>query len=282
MASMALSTVACAVIIRICGRSPSGVAATSSRISSRPVRSGIRLSTTSRSKGRSASSRCASRGLVVATHSWPSSRRARPSALRIFSSSSTSRMEPWAHQAASRGSRAAARPGRSMRTVGALRRAGCVTVMAPPSASTMFLAMARPRPGARPPGREVGLEDVRQVGGGDADAAVLRPRWRRRRRRRRGVAQLDVGGAGAAPRRRGPPPPRRALERMLTSAVRRRSPSVTTAGQRGVEVERDRRGAVSPDMAAAAASRHSGVEVGGRRAPADRAARSRAPRSRRG
>ncbi len=44
MASMALSIVACAVIMRICGRSLSGVVETSSRISSRPVISGIRLS----------------------------------------------------------------------------------------------------------------------------------------------------------------------------------------------------------------------------------------------
>ena len=63
MASMAFSTVAWAVIMMICGRSPSGTVATSSRISSRPVRSGMRWSTTRTSKERSASSRCASRAL---------------------------------------------------------------------------------------------------------------------------------------------------------------------------------------------------------------------------
>ena len=50
---MALSTVACAVIIRICGRSLSGVVATNSRMRSRPLNSGIMLSTMSTSKVRS-------------------------------------------------------------------------------------------------------------------------------------------------------------------------------------------------------------------------------------
>jgi len=81
-------------LLMICGRSASAVDEASSRISSRPVFSGMRLSTTSRSKGRLASSRWASRAPPAATTSWPSSRSARPRALRIFSSSSTSRMEP--------------------------------------------------------------------------------------------------------------------------------------------------------------------------------------------
>ena len=84
-------------------RSSSGSAAarlpastpTYSRIRSRPLSSGITLSTTKHVE------RCArraaaapARGLVVSTTSCPSSRSARPSAFRIFSSSSTSRIEP--------------------------------------------------------------------------------------------------------------------------------------------------------------------------------------------
>jgi hypothetical protein len=50
----------CAVIMTTAGRSASGVLAASSRITSRPVRSGIRKSITSRSTDRSVSSRVAS------------------------------------------------------------------------------------------------------------------------------------------------------------------------------------------------------------------------------
>src|SRR5216684_3829646 len=61
MAAMALSTVAWAVIITICGRSASGMEAVTSRTRSSPERSGMRLSTTRTSKIRSLSRRLASR-----------------------------------------------------------------------------------------------------------------------------------------------------------------------------------------------------------------------------
>ena len=139
------------------GRSSSGSAAArprawsppASRISSRPVRSGIRLSTTSRSKGRSPSSRCASRG-AGGGHAPRGPRRAArgPSVLRIFSSSSTSRTEPCGHRVIGlRGGRGAGGRGRAARCAPRCPRRGRLsTVMVPPSASTMFLAMARPRP----------------------------------------------------------------------------------------------------------------------------------------
>ena len=126
----------------------------------------MRLSTTSRSNGRSSSSRCASRALAASTTSWPSSRRARPSALRIFSSSSTSRMEPrMASRASCAGAGCGAASGRSAARCGSRcpRRGGSSTVMVPPSASTMFFAMASPRPVPVALGREVRLEDVRQI-----------------------------------------------------------------------------------------------------------------------
>ena len=58
---------ACAVIIRMAGRSVDGIERRRpARITSRPLSSGIRLSTTSTSNGRSPSQRSASRGLPVA------------------------------------------------------------------------------------------------------------------------------------------------------------------------------------------------------------------------
>ena len=176
MASMALSTVACAVIMRISGRSASGVAATSSRMRSRPLPSGIRLSTTSRSKGRSARRRRASRVLVVVTHSWPSARSARPRTLTIFSSSSTSRMEPWAAMSEDRRRRGsggfAARPGQvdvhgRALPGAALHRDGAAQRLHD------VLGDGEAEARARPPGREVGIEDVGQVARLDAGAAVL-------------------------------------------------------------------------------------------------------------
>ena len=118
-----------------------------------------------------------------------------------------------------------------------LRRAGWSTTIVPPSPSMMFLAIGRPRP---VPARRVvkyGIEDVRHVLGADADAAVLNgdgdascvvrvltmhrparhgdlpaaPLARRRARLRGGAASTAW----------------RALVRMLTSAVRSRSASVT-------------------------------------------------------
>src|SRR6185295_11070598 len=95
IASMALSTVACAVIISTCGRSEDGIDCESSRISSSPVMPGMTLSTTSRSNAFSWSCFWAPRADVVSTTSCPSSRKARPRRLRIFSSSSARRIEPW-------------------------------------------------------------------------------------------------------------------------------------------------------------------------------------------
>ena len=46
------------------------------------------------------------------------------------------------------------------------------TAIVPPSPSTMFLAIGEAEAGAAALGREVGIEDARQVGGVDADAAV--------------------------------------------------------------------------------------------------------------
>ena len=55
--------------MRIWGRSPSGTVEVTSRMRSRPVQSGMTLSTTSTSKIRSLSRRRASRPLAVATTS---------------------------------------------------------------------------------------------------------------------------------------------------------------------------------------------------------------------
>ena len=76
------------------GGSPRGVEPTYSRIRSRPVSSGIMLSTINRSNVRSPRSRWACLGSVVSTTWWPASRSARPNAFKIFSSSSTRRIEP--------------------------------------------------------------------------------------------------------------------------------------------------------------------------------------------
>ena len=62
-----------------------GMVLVTSRISSRPVISGIMLSTISRSNGRSFRSRRASRGLPVAVTSCRSSRNAAPLGFRAFS-----------------------------------------------------------------------------------------------------------------------------------------------------------------------------------------------------
>src|SRR4029450_11886775 len=67
---------------------------TYSRMRSSPLVSGITLSTMRTSKLLSVNKRCAWRGVVVLTTSCPSSRSARLRVLRIFSSSSTRRIEP--------------------------------------------------------------------------------------------------------------------------------------------------------------------------------------------
>ena len=189
-------------------RSSSGSAAarprastpTSSRIRSRPLSSGIRLSTTSTSKGRSASSRCASRG---AASSRPrrgrASRSARPSALRIFSSSSTRRMEPrWASSASGcsggggrmRGQLDAdlgAAPGRARHRDRAAQALDDV------------LGDRQAEAGAAALGREVRIEDARQVRRRDADAAVARSTMRDAVAVRRGRRQsIDAAPAARA------------------------------------------------------------------------------------
>ena len=181
--------------------------------------------------------------LVVSTTSWPASRSARPSAFRIFSSSSTSRMEPrWVMHAGAcgrlggavvGGARAAGRCGSRCRWPGALD-----TAIVPPRPSTMFLAIGRPRP--VPPRLVVkyGSKTLRQIGRRDADARSVttmrdrgrasgaRLRQRRSRPRRRAVWPFTAW---------------RALTSRLTSAIRSRSASVVIGGSAGIEVERDRR-----------------------------------------
>ena len=95
--------------------------------------------------------------------------------------------------------------------------------------------------GAAALGREVGIEDARQVG---------RRRCRRRDRRSTiatrspSVAVRSVISGPAADRPLGAPSPFtawRALTSMLTSAMRSRSASVVDVGSDRIEVERDRR-----------------------------------------
>ena len=119
---------------------------TYSRIRSRPLSSGMTLSTMNTSNERSASSRWASRGLVVSMTSWPASRSARPSALRIFSSSSTSRIDPrgWPSLRAPVGPCDGC--GRQVDADLVPRPGVLATAIVPPSPSTMFLAIGRPRP----------------------------------------------------------------------------------------------------------------------------------------
>ena len=103
---------------------------------------GIRLSTTTRSNWRSAIARSASRAFAASATSWPSSLRARPRRFRIFSSSSTSRIDP---RTTVMPRAPAGRRGRSMRTSVPTCR-WLRTTMLPPRPSMMFLAIGRPRP----------------------------------------------------------------------------------------------------------------------------------------
>ena len=158
---------------------PRACAAASSRIISRPVRSGMRLSTTSRSNDRAPPAGAAPRAaLVAATTSWPSSRRARPSVLRMPSSSSTSRMEP---RGAIIGSRRAGAAGSSIARDRRPRPAGSRAAIGAAERLHDVLGDGQAEAGAGALGREVGLEDVRQVLGGDAvprSSHLDRPRGR--------------------------------------------------------------------------------------------------------
>src|SRR5258708_37386613 len=211
MASMAVSTVAWAGIMMICGRSPSGAEANKSRMSSSPVRSGIRLSTTKRSKVRRDSKRWASRALEVATTSCPSSRRARPRALRSRSSSSTRRMLPWGSISGGPG---------AGRGDGGGRRRGQLDPDLRPFGGPILGGERAPQgvddvrgdgeaePGPRALGREVRLEDVGQVGGVDARSAVPHDEGGAAGGEGHGL-EVDGGGGVARGRGQGPPGPHR-------------------------------------------------------------------------
>ena len=159
----------CAVIITICGRSPSGIDADSSRTSSRPVMPGIRLSTTNRSNGRSASWRCASRALDGLDHvvALVAKRAAEPLEDLLFVVGEQDRAAGTGSCRASAASQRAA----SMRSR-CPRPAGSCTEMVPPRPSMMFLAIGRPSP---VPARRVvkyGSKMWARSLGRDADAAV--------------------------------------------------------------------------------------------------------------
>ena len=160
---MALSTVACAVIIRICGRSPSGVECDELANQLEPGQLRHHVVDDQHIE------RCARRAAAAPRAGSPfddarGRRRAapRPSALRIFSSSSTSRIEP---RMSVMVRRRRSRPGRIARELDANRRcprpARCSTVIVPPSPSMMFLRDRQPEAGAAALGREVRVEDVR-------------------------------------------------------------------------------------------------------------------------
>ena len=256
IASTALSTLACAVISTICGRSVSVVDAASSRISSSPVVSGMRLSTRSRSNVRASSSRRASRGPGASTTSWPSSRSTRPSVFRIFSSSSTSRIEPCLVIEVPSPPRGVPRHGaaspRCDCTVAPAARSGspCPTpgwlaiAIRPPMPSTMFREMASPSPVPPALRREVRLEHALLVVGSDSHAAIAhrdrdparpRSRWwptpRPTRPRRNGAASVPP-----APSRRG-----RRLRRACVDGLERVDEQVDEHRAEALRVGHDRR-----------------------------------------
>src|SRR5262245_1438875 len=149
-----------------------------------PVRSGIRLSTTSTSNKRWPSSRCASRGLPVATTSWPSARSAEARALRILASSSTRRIDPLIFrfykvlQGSAGFDKVRSTFFKVLRgewqlnaNVGAVARA----TRHRNRATKPFDDAARDREseaGASPPRREERIEDPRQIFGLDADPSI--------------------------------------------------------------------------------------------------------------
>ena len=144
--------------------------------------------------------------------------------------------------------------------------------MTPPRPSTMFLAIGRPRPvpvrrvvkyGSKTRGRSSAVDADRR---GRAPRCATPPRARCVRR----VTASDSLAVPASRARRACAPPARALVRRLTSAVRRRSASVTIGASR-VGVERD--GATragSPLRRRAAASRHSALRSVGAQLEPDR------------
>ena len=136
---------------------------------------GIRLSMTSRSNGRSPSCRCASRALDASTTSWPSSRSARPSRFRIFSSSSASRIEPRMCIMAAVASGVPETRRAAADRCGCRCRAPCRLVDADGAAEAFddVLGDRQAEAGARAPRREIGIEDVRHIVGADTGAAIL-------------------------------------------------------------------------------------------------------------
>ena len=145
MASTALSMLPCAVIITTAGRSASGVDAASSRMTSSPVRSGIRKSITSRSNERSLSS--ARRLLRVrrGDHLVP-----------VVAQRAAQRLEDFLFVVGEQDAAGHVMCHCSVRVARAHRRCRCgsrcrrrhvvATLIVPPRPSTMFLAIARPRP----------------------------------------------------------------------------------------------------------------------------------------
>ena len=142
---MALSTVAWAVIMTICGRSLSALPATSSRMTSRPVMSDIRLSMTRTSNDCAAIAFCAARPPGASVTRWPSARSARPTVFLIFSSSSTRRMEPVAVMSHSAAGLMPAAEAAGRDRLSSRARRTC-TAIVPPRPSTMLRAMGSPRP----------------------------------------------------------------------------------------------------------------------------------------
>src|SRR5688572_17203262 len=161
-----------------------------SRIRSRPVTSGIWLSTSRTSKMRSPRIWRAALALSMATTSWPSSASALASSWRIFSSSSTMSTEPgdrrgvmvsWAsvsrrprRRRGRRGRRRRRdRPGTRKGEADGRTRAGlALDVDAAAEAIDDVLADRQADAGAAPLGGEERLEHPRHLDVGHADAAV--------------------------------------------------------------------------------------------------------------
>ena len=176
----------------ICGRSRRRLgrrARESDRARSAPA-SGCR-----RRAGRTCAGRAAAAlraGMPVATTSCPSLRSACASAARIFASSSTRRIEPVVHSLPAFCSARSGLPSRSSSApmlrvttdscsvLAPAARSGrpcprpcrLATAIVPPSPSMMCREIARPSPGAGPAGREVRVEDPRQIFCSNADAAI--------------------------------------------------------------------------------------------------------------
>ena len=252
-----VSTVACAVIITICGRSPSGIDAdeVADQLEAGHARaSGCRRR--ARRTTASVSSRRASRAFGGSTTSWPSV--AQRAAERLENLLLVVDEEDGARGGHDAGGSERACSGSSISIVGAVA-AAVRTTRGPAESLDDVPCDWQAEAGAGAPGGEVGLEDVGQVRRPDAGAAVAHlHRTRsdpvRSSRSSTSAPVVPTGGLGSAAAR-ARRTACRALASRLTSAVRSRSASVTTSTGVRRQSTSTTAGPPPPADAASAASR---------------------------